>query len=113
VVKTEDDRPWEQPGQFRRDGEPHRGPFLSISTEVILSLAVFGLCIPPLALLCILLALVALFLVRADETEIDTGRMDPEGLPYLQAARTNARTALIVSVCGLACFGGLLLSTLR
>ncbi len=113
MIEPEDDRPWEQPGEFRRDCEPHQGPVLLWFSKTLRILALFGACLPPLVLLYPIFAVVALVLIRADETEIRHGRMDPEGLPFLQAARQNARIALFVSLFWAAFLGGYVLLALN
>ncbi len=90
TMETDDDRPWEQPGEFRRDCEPHRGPYWMWLSRASRILSLFGPCFPPLMLLCPVVAVVALVMMRGDETEMRRGRMDPAGRLLLEAARRDA-----------------------
>jgi hypothetical protein len=43
VASDEDDRPWEQPGAFRLDCEPHRGDMLFFLARLSISLSCVAL----------------------------------------------------------------------
>jgi hypothetical protein len=51
MSQTEDELPpWQQPGNYRRDGEPHRGPMLLALATVGLTVSVPGCCLSVLGL---------------------------------------------------------------
>jgi hypothetical protein len=81
-----DDRPWERPGEVRRDCEPHRGAFLQTLgalSAVPGTLAVgcfFALPVSmPAAMLALGLGGTAWFLARRDLREMQGGHRDPGG----------------------------------
>jgi hypothetical protein len=74
-----DDRPWEQPGAFRLDCEPHRGDLIRGLGRCAQVTCVAGLCLPGLLPLPLGLGLAAWLLARRDLREMDASRRDPAG----------------------------------
>jgi hypothetical protein len=56
----EDDRPWERPGAFRRDGEPHRGDLLIFLARLSVVFSALSLCLVPLAVIVLPLGVLVL-----------------------------------------------------
>jgi hypothetical protein len=79
MSKTDDDRPWEEPGCVRRDCEPHRGPFLRSMASFGTPLLYLSVFIPFLALLVIPVNITTWILARRDLARMRAGLMDPEG----------------------------------
>jgi hypothetical protein len=94
VAGDEDDRPWEQPGAFRLDCEPHRGDMLFFLARLSISLSCVALCVAPLALIGLLLGIVVLLLSARDLRLMDRGLMDPAGRRLVRAARRSAAWAI-------------------
>jgi hypothetical protein len=92
-VDDEDDRPWEQPGAFRLDCEPHRGDMLFFLARLSVSLSCVSLCMVPLAVVGLPLGIVVLLLSARDLRQMDLGLMDPGGGGSVRAARRNAAWA--------------------
>src|SRR3954463_4309373 len=79
--------PWELPGNFRLDCEPHRAGLLAALSGVNLLIGFLSLlppCVPACAslgtLLALLLGLTVWRLARNDLTRMRAGRVDPSGL---------------------------------
>src|SRR5689334_7127653 len=94
--------PWERPGCFRLDCEPHRGGFLRWMSFVSFVLA----CFAPIPYSCVL-ALPAIppsftvwCLCRRDLAQMLRGLIDPTGYEKTQQARKHSLAALIMIVCG-------------
>jgi hypothetical protein len=100
-----DDRPWEQPGAFRLDCEPHRGNLLRFLGGLSLLLGVASVggfaCVPlaaPMALVASGIGAAVNALACRDLRAMDAGRRDPRRRKQTRDARTRARVGLI---CGL------------
>ncbi|HEY7311705.1 MAG TPA: hypothetical protein VH643_20250 [Gemmataceae bacterium] len=104
--------PWERPGCFRRDCEPHRGNLLA-------SLACAGLTLGCLALyplyglvfglLGIPVSLCNRYLAKADLAKMQAGRMNPYGEGVTASAKNMSTLGLAFSIAGTVVWGGLLL----
>jgi hypothetical protein len=104
--------PWERPGCFRRDCEPHRGSLLA-------SLACAGLTLGCLALypldglvfglLGILVSLCSRYMAKADLAKMQAGLMDPYGEGVTASAKNLSTLGLAFSRVGTVVWGGLLL----
>jgi hypothetical protein len=92
-MADEDDRPWERPGAFRLDCEPHRGDLLFLLARLSISLSCVALCVVPLALIVLPLGIVVVLLSARDLRLMDHGLMDPAGRGRVSAARRSAAWA--------------------
>ena|SRR5581483_4002407 len=108
-MDTEDERPWEQPGNIRRDWEPHRASFLWFPGEVSFFCGLFCLCCPPFSLLCVPLAIVVLVSARNDLGKMAGGMMDPSGKARTQEAWDSAVFGLNFSILAWVSWGIILL----
>jgi hypothetical protein len=102
---TEDDPPWERPGEFRRDGEPHRGPLLRALAVGSAFLTYAAFCCPPVGAASALLGVGVLILVRRDDALMRQGRMDPAGQLDLARARHQAYFGIVMGLAMLLIVG--------
>ena len=95
--------PWQRPGCFRRDCEPHRGTFLwwLACASYILGLLALVPCVGcwP-GLLGIPFNLCGRYLAKADLSKIQAGRMDPAGEEHTAQAMTLSTLGLRFSIAG-------------
>ena len=109
-----DPPPWEQPGQYRRDCTPHRGPLLIALSSVSFSLARVSLLVCPMAsrghfafslaicgFIALPLGLVAWRLAVRDLALMDAKRMDPAGEEATVRAQQLALAGVMVGLVGL------------
>ena len=109
--------PWELPGAFRRDCEPHSGPLVlragrtahvlsgclaiaPLALCIVLPLPLRGLAVWPgifLGLAGVLPSLAAWALARHDLALMRRGRMDSAGEPAVQLGRQHALTGMAVA----------------
>ena len=104
--------PWERPGCFRRDCEPHRGDMLWWLGNISLFLGVFALspCVGWVpGLLGIPLSLCSRYLAKADLVKIRAGLMDPAGEKATAQAVYVSTQGLWCSIIGTVIWGGLTL----
>ena len=107
--------PWERPGYFRLDCEPHRGKPLwwLASAGFLLGLfALFPVCGLILGLLGIPCNLCIRYLAKANLARMQAGLMDPAGKAVTSSAENLSTLGLafsIGSVVGTVLWGGLLL----
>jgi hypothetical protein len=106
--EDEEDRPWEQPGEIRRDSEPHRGPLLLILGIVSIVLGVFSImffcCIPVIGIVGLVgapLGIVAWVLGQRDLRSMAANRMDARGKGLTHAGWVCGIVGTIVSAIGL------------
>jgi hypothetical protein len=98
--------PWEQPGGFRLDGEPHRGDLLSGlgNTALVAGFFAFALASLGLGLLCLPVALPLGLAVwaaaRRDLARMGRGLMDPRGEDKTEEARLSGRAAMWLGLLG-------------
>jgi hypothetical protein len=71
--------PWEQPGTFRLDCEPHRGPLLRAFGLVSLVTGFLSFCILPLAIVSAAVGLSVCLIAGKDMAKMQAGLMDPSG----------------------------------
>src|SRR5438067_5523285 len=74
-----DPRPWEDPGQWRRDALPHRGHLLNRLGTAAVVCTFLGCCLGVPGLAGLVLGAVAWHLAAHDLREMAAGRMDPRG----------------------------------
>ena len=98
-------RPWELPGGFRRDAEPHRAEVLLFLERVNGVLVAAALFVVPVAL-TLPFALALWWLARRDLRMMRAGRMDPRGIPQAVKAAETAGACIAASlvVIGLVAF---------
>jgi hypothetical protein len=90
------ERPWEQPGAFRRDCESHRGNFLYFWSSIGLVLAAFSICFGIPGIIGLGIAIPVWIAAGRDLAKMDKGLMDPEGAIHTAAARDRAFVAVLV-----------------
>jgi len=96
-----EERPWEQPGAFRLDFEPHRGFLLNVFA-VLCALCGLASFVSVLPALLGLPASVAMWqTVQHDLGEIAAGRMDPHGQRLAEVALDFAGTGIALNLLGL------------
>ena len=102
--------PWEQPGCFRRDCEPHRGTLLWWLAFASLFLGVLALlpCWDWLfGLVGIPLGLCSRYLAKADLANMQAGLMDPAGEGDTALAMNLSTIGLRFGIAGTVFWGGL------
>src|ERR1700682_3739034 len=92
-----DDRPWDEPGSFRFDYEPHRGTFLLVLADISLSCAILALVLAGIPVLVSLpLSIAVQLMARKDLRKIDARQMDPNGEDVMSKARQRARSSTVM-----------------
>lgn len=94
--------PWEQPGCFRMDCEPHRGELLIGAGRAVLILGIvsllpFGFLLAPLA---VPLGLATWFLALSDLGKMRQGLMDPDGKNLTTAAWKMSLGGVLMALLG-------------
>jgi hypothetical protein len=94
--------PWEQPGCFRMDCEPHRGDLLRGAGRAVLILGIvsllpFGFFLAPLA---VPLGIATSFLALSDLRKMRQGLMDPDGKNLTTAAWKMSLGGLLMTLLG-------------
>jgi hypothetical protein len=104
-----DERPWEEPGEVRRDVEPHRG-------GVVLALGIVGLllasptfCCPVFAIAGLSASVPAWVMGRRDLARMRLGELDPEGRGTTQSGIVCGIIGVAVVLLGLVVQGGIVL----
>src|SRR5438552_6601868 len=90
-------RPWEAPGHFRFDCEPHRSPFLLLLANVSLVCTVFAFLLLLTALISYPLSIAVQLMTRRDLRKMARGQMDPSGQEGTSVAHERARISFVVS----------------
>src|SRR5690242_9130190 len=104
--------PWERPGCFRRDCEPHRGNFLWWLAFAGLILGILALApeygwMP--GLIGIFLGLCSRYMAKTDLAKMQAGLMDPFGRAVTGSAEDFSNAGLVLSVIGTVFWGGVVL----
>jgi hypothetical protein len=123
-----DDRPWERPGELRRDCEPHRGVLirlLGISSLLCFPLALLGPCfwkiyagnIPALpfglfGVAGLVLGRTSWCIASADLRKMFAGVMDREGMIATTEGKRFAIMGVLLSAVPLTIFGTLFFETI-
>lgn len=102
--------PWERPGCFRLDCEPHRGEMLTGMAILGLVLSTTAMCLPPLLVFAMPLNLATWYLARCDLAKIAKGRMDPDGEERTAESQRTARFALALGIIWATVWATLLLA---
>ena len=104
--------PWERPGYFRRDCEPHRSYLLWCLGFVSLFLGVLSLfpfCGLMPGIVGISLGLCSRYMAKADLAKMRSGRMNPYGEGVTDLAMSLINNGLGFSIFGTILWGGLIL----
>ena len=94
----EDVRPWELPGNVRRDCAPHRALLLSLLGYAALALALGSVFLAVPALVAAPLGWAVRRMAEHDLHEMRWGRMDPEGRRRTVLAQLWGTAAIVVSL---------------
>jgi hypothetical protein len=101
--------PWERPGCFRMDCEPHRGTFLwwLACASYILGLLALLPCVGFwFGVVGVPFNLCSRYLTKADLTKMRAGLMDPAGEEHTSQARRLSTLGLRFSIVGTFLWGG-------
>ncbi|HWG44397.1 MAG TPA: hypothetical protein VN688_16585 [Gemmataceae bacterium] len=104
--------PWERPGCFRLDCEPHRGNFLwwlGCAGFVLGVLALVPCCGWQPGLLGIPFGLCNRYMMKRDLAKMRAGTMDPAGAVVTTQAENLSRLGLWFSIAGTVVWGGIVL----
>jgi hypothetical protein len=99
-----DPRPWEQPGQWRRDCLPHRGRLLSVVSTAAAVCALLGCILGFTAPLAVVLGVTVWVVARHDLRQMTAGRMDPAGREPTEIAQETAIWCLVLTILPLLAF---------
>jgi len=93
--EADDYKPWEEPGEFRRDCVSHRGPLLArlVWFSYMCCIAAFCFAVP--AVVGILLAVTVIIMAGRDLREMGAGRLDPRGEGQTEDALHGAVGSLL------------------
>jgi hypothetical protein len=86
-VEEADERPWERPGQVRRDALPHRAGLLDTLATASLLCGVSSICLVFPALVGLPLGVVTWLLARRELQDIEAGLVDPRGRERIADAK--------------------------
>lgn len=90
--------PWEQPGCFRMDCEPHRAELLTAISILGLIVNQVSMCLPIFLLIGMLLGMTTWLLAKLDLAKMSRGMMDPGGMKVTTEAKRNAEFALAIGI---------------
>jgi hypothetical protein len=111
ILANESVPPWEQPGCFRLDCEPHRGELLKAIASVSVAVSFISIC--PLTYIALILALplsLSIWLLaRHDLALMRKGKIDPHGEGLTDGARRLSFGAFVAAVIVSAFWGSILL----
>lgn len=93
-----DERPWEQPGNLRRDCLPHRGMMLRHLGDVAIASCLLSGCLIILALIGFSLGIAVWFMAAQDLARMRAGTMDPGGEADTERARQTAIACVVLSI---------------
>jgi hypothetical protein len=92
-----EDRPWERPGQLRRDAAPHRGWVLLALAAVSVVCGWLACCLVVPSFLGFPLAVAACLLSRQDMARMRAGLVDRDGWGHTYRAWDLSITGLILN----------------
>ena len=102
--------PWERPGCFRRDCEPHRGNllwWLAAAGCALGALALLPWCGWWLGLIGIPLSLCSRYMAQTDLAKMQAGLMEPYGEGVTASAKSLSTLGLAFNIAGTVVWGGL------
>jgi hypothetical protein len=92
------ERPWEQPGAFRRDCDPDRGKYLNTLAAVSVTLAVLSICGGVTGIIALAIAVPVYIIARRDLRKMRLGTMDPtEDYRTIDARDAAAVTMAVIT----------------
>lgn len=91
-------QPWERPGCFRLDCEPHRAEVLSGLSIAGLIVSQVSMCLPFLLILGMPFNIAIWFLARHDLAKMKKGLMDPTGQKVTAESKRTAGFAFVISI---------------
>ena len=94
-------RPWEQPGSFRLDCEPHRGPLLLFLANMSLGVGLLSFFLLFPGVVGLPLAITTMLLAARDQKKMHAGCLDPQGLAQTKSAWNYAAAAVVLNVFGI------------
>jgi hypothetical protein len=100
-----EERPWEQPGCFRLDCEPHRGHLLKVGGAVAIWCGLYAVIFLLPALVGLPLGVVTAVLAARDLEMMRAGRMDPAGWSPTRLALYDGAGGAALSLLGAALWG--------
>jgi hypothetical protein len=90
--------PWERPGCFLRDVEPHRGEILKVMAILGLIVSQMSMCLPVLLLIGMPLNVITWYLAKLDLAKMSKGRMEPSGEKVTTDAKRTAGFAFVIGI---------------
>jgi hypothetical protein len=90
------ERPWEQPGAFRRDCDPDRGRYLYTLAGVSVCLAALSICGGFTGIIALAIAIPVHIIARQDLRKMRFGTMDPTDEWRTICARDTATVAMML-----------------
>jgi hypothetical protein len=90
--------PWERPGCFRMDCEPHRGGILNGLAILGLIVSSVSMFLPPLLVIGMPLDVTTWYLARLDLAKMSKGLMDPDGQKVTTDAKRTAGFAFAIGI---------------
>ena len=90
--------PWEHPGCFRRDCEPHRGEILKVMAILGLIVSQLSMCLPLLLVIGMPLNVTTWYLARLDLAKMRKGLMDPSGQKVTTDSQRTAVFAFAICI---------------
>jgi hypothetical protein len=98
--------------EFRRDYEPHRGPFLELLGVCSMVLGLLSLCLLLPILAGVPLSVAVWVMARRDREKMHVGLMDPDGKEAAEVARRWAINGLVLCLLAGVVWGVLLYQVL-
>ena len=102
--------PWERPGCFRRDCEPHRGDmlwWLGFTSHFLGILALVPGCGWMPGIVGIPFGLCGRYMAKGDLVKMRAGRMNPYGEGITESAMSRCEDGLVFSIFGTVVWGAL------
>jgi hypothetical protein len=100
-----DDRPWEKPGRFRLDCEPHRAGLLLLLGDISFWLAIVSLCTCLPGVVSLPLGATVWVNARRDLERMHAGTMDPRGRDRTALARSGGGLGVVLTLLAWAVWG--------
>jgi hypothetical protein len=96
-IEAKEERPWERPGQVRRDCEPHRGPLLLFLAKASLVCSLLSLCGGIASFVGLPLSVIIYALAKHDHRRMKIGLLDPTGAWETAQAQKIAFASMVIS----------------